>query len=88
MFFLISELPWQKVYSAGKTSALLRGDASGANRCYMLAHCAQNHLWQTEQDNHFVPPFLHKGDRSFTLRLQAKILRTTVDIQQTNGGGG
>ena len=27
------------MYSAGKTSGLLRGDASGANRCYVLAHC-------------------------------------------------
>ena len=25
--------------SAGKTSGLLRGDASGDNRCYVLAHC-------------------------------------------------
>ena len=27
-------------YSAGKTSGVLRGDASGANRGYVLAHCA------------------------------------------------
>ena len=26
--------------SAGKTSGLLRGGASRANRCYVLAHCA------------------------------------------------
>ena len=26
-------------YSAGKTSAVLRGGASRANRCYVLAHC-------------------------------------------------
>ena len=25
--------------SAGKTSALLRGDASQINRCYVVAHC-------------------------------------------------
>ena len=25
--------------SAGKTSGVLRGGASGANRCYVLAHC-------------------------------------------------
>ena len=24
---------------AGKTSGVLRGSASGANRCYVLAHC-------------------------------------------------
>ena len=30
----------KNVHSAGKTGALLRGDASGANRCYVLAHCA------------------------------------------------
>ena len=29
----------KNVHSAGKTGALLRGDASGANRCYVLAHC-------------------------------------------------
>ena len=27
-------------YIAGKTSGVLRGGASGANRCYVLAHCA------------------------------------------------
>ena len=27
-------------YSAGKTSGVLRVGASGANRCYVLAHCA------------------------------------------------
>ena len=26
-------------YNAGKTSGVLRGGASGANRCYVLAHC-------------------------------------------------
>ena len=30
----------KNVYNAGKTSALLSGDASGANRCYVVAHCA------------------------------------------------
>ena len=30
----------KNVHSAGKTGALLRGDASGANRCYVVAHCA------------------------------------------------
>ena len=30
----------KNAYSAGKTSGLLRVDASGANRCYVLAHCA------------------------------------------------
>ena len=29
----------KNVHSAGKTGALLRGDASRANRCYVLAHC-------------------------------------------------
>ena len=29
----------KNVHSAGKTGALLRGDASGANRCYVVAHC-------------------------------------------------
>ena len=26
-------------YSAGKTNGVLRVGASGANRCYVLAHC-------------------------------------------------
>ena len=32
--------PGKNACSAGKTSALLRGDASRANRCYVVAHCA------------------------------------------------
>ena len=34
--YVISELRRQNVYSAGKTSGVLRGDASGANMCYVL----------------------------------------------------
>ena len=30
----------KNAYSAGKTSGVLRGGASGANRCYVMAHCA------------------------------------------------
>ena len=30
----------KKAYSAGKTSGVLKGGASGANRLYVLAHCA------------------------------------------------
>ena len=30
----------KNAYSAGKTSGVLRGDASGAYRGYVLAHCA------------------------------------------------
>ena len=30
----------KNAYSAGKTSGVLRSGASGANRCYVLAHCA------------------------------------------------
>ena len=29
----------KNAYSAGKTSGALRGGASGAIRCYVLAHC-------------------------------------------------
>ena len=29
----------KNAYSAGKTGGIWRGDASGANRCYVLAHC-------------------------------------------------
>ena len=28
-----------KAHSAGKTGGVLMGDALGANRCYVLAHC-------------------------------------------------
>ena len=31
----------KNAYSAGKTTGVLRGGASGANRGYLLAHCAQ-----------------------------------------------
>ena len=31
----------KNAYSAGKTSGVLRGGASGANRCYVLAHCGR-----------------------------------------------
>ena len=30
----------KNAYSAGKTSGVLRGGASGANICYVFAHCA------------------------------------------------
>ena len=30
----------KNVYSAGKTNGVLRDGASGANRGYVLAHCA------------------------------------------------
>ena len=30
----------KNAYSAGKTSGVLRGGVSGANRRYVLAHCA------------------------------------------------
>jgi len=33
----------KNVYSGGKTSGVLRGGASGANRCYVLAHSALHH---------------------------------------------
>ena len=29
----------KNAYSPGKTNGVLRGDASGANRGYVLAHC-------------------------------------------------
>ena len=34
--------------SAGKTSGVLRGGASGANRCYVLAHCGGGANWDLE----------------------------------------
>ena len=33
----------KNAYSAGKTSGVLKGGASGANSCYVLAHCAPPH---------------------------------------------
>ena len=40
----------KNAYSAGKTSGVLRSGASGANRCYVLAHCAPPPKHQTKQD--------------------------------------
>ena len=34
----------KNAYSAGKTSGVLRGGSSGANRCYVLAHCGGGEL--------------------------------------------
>ena len=39
----------KNAYSAGKTSGVLRGGASGANRCYVLAHCAPPPYWHPVQ---------------------------------------
>ena len=39
-FGLQFEYAGKNMYNAGKTSALLSSDDSGANRCYVLAHCA------------------------------------------------
>ena len=39
----------KNAYSAGKTSGVLRGGASGANRCYVLAHCALPPLVEMDQ---------------------------------------
>ena len=36
---VISELCWQKCLWCRQSSWVLRDDASGANRCYVLAHC-------------------------------------------------
>ena len=38
----------KNVYSTGKTSGVLRGGASGVNRCYVLAHCGGGDLAITE----------------------------------------
>ena len=35
----------KNAYSAGKTSGVLRSDALGANRCYVLAHCGGGGKW-------------------------------------------
>ena len=38
----------KNAYSAGKTSGVLRGDSSDANRCYVLAHYATHKIYQTQ----------------------------------------
>ena len=38
----------KNAYSAGKTNGVLRGSASGANRCYVLAHCGEGGAKQWE----------------------------------------
>ena len=43
----------KNAYSAGKTSGDLRGGASRANRCYVLAHYAPPHLGTFPNVSHF-----------------------------------
>ena len=38
MGYVIKSYAGKNAYSAGKTNGVLRGGASGANRCYVLAH--------------------------------------------------
>ena len=40
----------KNAYSAGKTSGVLRGGTSGANRCYVLAHCGGGDLLSDVRD--------------------------------------
>ena len=47
----------KNAYSAGKTSGVLRGGASGANRCYVLAHCGRGGLQVLENVQNFVCVF-------------------------------
>ena len=62
----------KNAYSAGKTSGVLRGGASGANRCYVLAHCGgegqKAHTWKSpvlaiffhyEQQKTYQGPMVH-----------------------------
>ena len=69
----------KNVHSAGKTGALLRGDASGANRCYVVAHCAtpphptpkffllqfSRHSKGFRRENFFQIFFLGGGQKNF-----------------------
>ena len=41
----------KNAYSAGKTSGVLRGESSGANKCYVLAHCGVGGYPFAEKDN-------------------------------------
>ena len=46
----------KNAYSAGKTNGVLRVGASGANRCYALAHCGGANIFthNTQKgDKHF-----------------------------------
>ena len=42
----------KNAYNAGKTSGVLRGGASGAYRCYVLAHCGGGGLKGAEKGSH------------------------------------
>ena len=42
----------KNTYSAGKTSGVLRVGASGANRCYVLAHWGGGQLCPPEKINY------------------------------------
>ena len=45
----------KNAYSAGKTSSVLRGGASGANRWYVLAHCAPP-TWEIDSFSKLFSP--------------------------------
>ena len=51
----------KNAYSAGKTSGVLRGDASGANRGYVLAHCGGVYKKQTEMSQFQFGNFKNEG---------------------------
>ena len=44
----------KNAYSAGKTSGVLRGVTSGANRGYVLAHCGGGGRWPTANQKRFI----------------------------------
>ena len=52
---ILPEIDWlcYHPYSAGKTSGVLRGGASGANRCYVLAHCGGGTRGKKENNDVF-----------------------------------
>ena len=44
----------KNAYSAGKTSGVLKGGVSGANRGYMLAHCRGGQAFSSVRDLQFL----------------------------------
>ena len=61
----------KNAYSAGKTSGVLRGGASGANRCYVLAPCGGG-VKEIMDFFHLLRHFFSKAPLSFKLGQEGK----------------
>ena len=68
----------KNAYSDGKTSGVLSGRASGANRCYVLAHCGAEGMHQSDYEFGAV-----QVSREQTLSLSRFLPPHTVPLNQT-----